>query len=160
MKIYNYEERLYSTGSYELDELLEKAFCDGYEYALEEREFANPLIQSVLGVGNKVARQLKRGGVKGLRGAESSMNRIDKRITFGKGGRDMSKATSLTPEMQAKGEAIGYRVEAAMNKYGRLSHGDRVGIAQNFGHRGGRYGKKSSYVTKNNPGRLNFLREL
>lgn len=33
----NYEERLYSTGSDELDELLEKAFCDGYEYA--QREF-------------------------------------------------------------------------------------------------------------------------
>jgi hypothetical protein len=32
------EERLYSTGSYELDELLERAFCEGYEYA--QREFA------------------------------------------------------------------------------------------------------------------------
>ena len=32
------EERLYSTGNDELDELLEYAFCDGYEYA--QREFA------------------------------------------------------------------------------------------------------------------------
>ena len=32
------EERLYSTGSDELDELLERAFCEGYEYA--QREFA------------------------------------------------------------------------------------------------------------------------
>ena len=33
-----YGERLYSTGDYELDDLLERAFCDGYEYA--QREFA------------------------------------------------------------------------------------------------------------------------
>lgn len=36
MKVYNYEERLYSTGSDELDELLERAFCEGYEYAQYE----------------------------------------------------------------------------------------------------------------------------
>ena len=33
-----YDEKLYSTGNDELDELMEKAFCDGYEYA--QREFA------------------------------------------------------------------------------------------------------------------------
>ena len=33
------EERLYSTGNDELDELLERAFCEGYEYA--QREFGN-----------------------------------------------------------------------------------------------------------------------
>ena len=32
------EEKLYSTGNDELDELLERAFCEGYEYA--QREFA------------------------------------------------------------------------------------------------------------------------
>ena len=39
----NYDEyedtRLYSTGDDELDDLLEKAFCEGYEYA--QREFGN-----------------------------------------------------------------------------------------------------------------------
>jgi len=34
---YQEEERLYSTGNEELDDLLEKAFCEGYEYA--QREF-------------------------------------------------------------------------------------------------------------------------
>lgn len=34
---YYEDERLYSTGDYELDELMERAFCEGYEYALEER---------------------------------------------------------------------------------------------------------------------------
>ena len=35
---YQEEERLYSTGNDELDELMERAFCDGYEYA--QKEFA------------------------------------------------------------------------------------------------------------------------
>jgi len=35
---YYEDERLYSTGDCELDELLERAFCEGYEYA--QREFA------------------------------------------------------------------------------------------------------------------------
>ena len=34
---YQEEERLYSTGNEELDELMERAFCEGYEYA--QREF-------------------------------------------------------------------------------------------------------------------------
>ena len=34
-----YDEKLYSTGNDELDDILERAFCDGYEYA--QREFAN-----------------------------------------------------------------------------------------------------------------------
>jgi len=37
MKIERLSTRLYSTGNDELDELLERAFCDGYEYA--QREF-------------------------------------------------------------------------------------------------------------------------
>lgn len=36
---YEMEERLYSTGDYELDEILERAFCEGYEVA--QREFAD-----------------------------------------------------------------------------------------------------------------------
>ncbi|MBQ1606330.1 MAG: hypothetical protein II088_05940, partial [Bacteroidales bacterium] len=31
-----YEEKLYSTGDDYLDEMLEKAFCEGYEYAQAE----------------------------------------------------------------------------------------------------------------------------
>lgn len=33
---YYENERLYSTGDSELDDLLERAFCDGYEYAQKE----------------------------------------------------------------------------------------------------------------------------
>jgi hypothetical protein len=37
-----YEERLYSTGDDYLDEMLEKAFCDGYEYAQKEFAYRAP----------------------------------------------------------------------------------------------------------------------
>lgn len=40
-RLYSYnkpEERLYSTGNEDLDILMERAFCEGYEYA--QREFA------------------------------------------------------------------------------------------------------------------------
>ena len=33
---YQEEEKLYSTGNDELDELMERAFCEGYEYAQKE----------------------------------------------------------------------------------------------------------------------------
>lgn len=40
------KERLYSTGENYLDELLERAFCDGYEFA--QREFANSNVDARL----------------------------------------------------------------------------------------------------------------
>ena len=60
-----YYERLYSTGNDELDDLLERAFCDGYEYA--QREFGaldkaivtksgNALLNLVQGNGRRAAR--------------------------------------------------------------------------------------------------------
>ena len=64
-KNYNYEEeKLYSTGNDELDELLERAFCEGYEYA--QREFGN------VKRANKVAKkalewkQVREGGNTGF----------------------------------------------------------------------------------------------
>ena len=56
-----YEEKLYSTGDDYLDELLERAFCEGYEYA--QKEFGNPL--------NKAAKRayevsMAKGGLKSL----------------------------------------------------------------------------------------------
>lgn len=43
------EERLYSTGDYELDEILERAFCEGYEAA--QREFADDSYDELIGAG-------------------------------------------------------------------------------------------------------------
>jgi hypothetical protein len=46
---YEMEERLYSTGDYELDEILERAFCEGYEAA--QREFADDSYDELIGAG-------------------------------------------------------------------------------------------------------------
>ena len=46
---YEMEERLYSTGDVELDELLERAFCEGYEFA--QREFADETEGALAGIG-------------------------------------------------------------------------------------------------------------
>lgn len=47
----NYDEyedtRLYSTGDDELDELLERAFCDGYEYAQREYSLKDELKEAI-----------------------------------------------------------------------------------------------------------------
>jgi hypothetical protein len=60
---YYEDEKLYSTGDDYLDDLLEKAFCDGYEYA--QKEFAaykSPISQ-------KQARELvKEANVAGIKG--------------------------------------------------------------------------------------------
>lgn len=55
------EERLYSTGDYELDEILERAFCEGYEAAQREFTYINEKGE-VIGVGGKVLKnRLKKG---------------------------------------------------------------------------------------------------
>lgn len=46
---YEMEERLYSTGDVELDEILERAFCEGYEAA--QREFADDSYDELIGAG-------------------------------------------------------------------------------------------------------------
>jgi hypothetical protein len=51
---YYEDEKLYSTGDDYLDELLEKAFCEGYEYA--QKEFARAIPT------NKVVAELKKRG--------------------------------------------------------------------------------------------------
>ena len=49
---YYEDERLYSTGDDELDDLLEKAFCEGYDYAQREFSFKDELRKaSVKNVG-------------------------------------------------------------------------------------------------------------
>lgn len=57
----NYDEyentRLYSTGDSDLDELLERAFCDGYEYA--QREFSNKYSKKI---GHEIGKYVSRQG--------------------------------------------------------------------------------------------------
>lgn len=100
---YYEDEKLYSTGSNELDELLEKAFCDGYYYA--QKEFNSPkqkLINNTL--------NLKRGG---SRTPYIDANLISKNAA-GKGaqaelrmGRLLSKETNIDPlELRAEHKSL------------------------------------------------------
>ena len=59
---YQEEERLYSTGNDELDDLLERAFCEGYEYA--QREF------------NSKAQKARRAAFDMIASAESGSGRV------------------------------------------------------------------------------------
>ena len=51
------DERLYSTGNYYLDDILEKAFSEGYDYAIDEAEERYYSIQGQL---KKLERQRKK----------------------------------------------------------------------------------------------------
>jgi hypothetical protein len=60
---YYESERLYSTGDDYLDDLLEKAFCEGYEYA--QKEFAaykSPISQEQ---ARKLVKEANEAGIKG-----------------------------------------------------------------------------------------------
>ena len=74
---YYEEEKLYSTGDDYLDDLLEKAFCDGYEYA--QREFGNK--------ENKAAKRdyEMKEGMKRLRGLLAKQDK-DVAVRLGRNG--------------------------------------------------------------------------
>lgn len=65
---YEMEERLYSTGDVELDELLERAFCEGYEFA--QKEFADEAEGALAGIGATGA--ALGAGYAGLKGIEKA----------------------------------------------------------------------------------------
>jgi hypothetical protein len=79
------EEKLYSTGNDELDDLLERAFCEGYEYA--QKEFATGL--------DKLAMKSAQGIIKMGQGngkqAARIMNAGNKRFA----GNSMEKVTEF-----------------------------------------------------------------
>ena len=78
---YEMEERLYSTGDAELDELLERAFCEGYEVA--QREFADEAEGALAGIGaTGAALGAGYAGLKGIEKAGDAMR--SKRIAANK----------------------------------------------------------------------------
>ena len=93
---YEMEERLYSTGDVELDEILERAFCEGYEAA--QREFADDdsydeLIGAGIGAG---AVGLGAAGAYGYHKGSNALikNRIEK-IKNNKNLTDAAKAERI-----------------------------------------------------------------
>ena len=84
------EERLYSTGNDELDELLERAFCDGYEYA--QREFAEEEEEE------KKGRTGLRAGIGGTLGAGAG-------VGAAYGGKKLGKKILRSRAEKARNEA-------------------------------------------------------
>lgn len=98
---YQEEEKLYSTGNDELDELLERAFCEGYEYA--QKEFATGLdklaVKSAQGI-------IKMGQGKGKQAARIA-NAMNKRF----GGNSLEKVSEFGKRaaLRNEKEAVGLR---------------------------------------------------
>lgn len=55
------EERLYSTGDVELDELLERAFCEGYEFAQREFTYVDEKTGNIINSEGKIIGNVKKG---------------------------------------------------------------------------------------------------
>lgn len=95
-------ERLYSTGDLELDDLLEKAFCEGYEYA--QREFAKKDYEGLSKKGQKELRELRSRIAEGLIKGRKFDNATDdlqrfSTDTYVKGlQRGASKLSKIIPE--------------------------------------------------------------
>ena len=83
------EEKLYSTGNDELDELLERAFCEGYEYA--QKEFAEEGEKKEKNPENHrgLGRAYMLGGVGAMAGRSAGKAQVKKSI---KEGKDLDEA--------------------------------------------------------------------
>ena len=112
------QEKLYSTGNDELDDLLERAFCEGYEYA--QKEFAKKDEGKKKHTGAKVA-----AGVAGTAAAGTG-------VVLG--------ANELGKHLQKKGEEKMNEVTVKTGKNGKKVYMDKTkGIG------GGKFIKKETY---------------
>lgn len=106
------EEKLYSTGNDELDELLERAFCEGYEYA--QKEFAKRDYDGLTEEGKEYLRRQRNIQANAL---ASKRNRINRELKLNL--RDNKTAfgpMSSDPGNPRKLEAANARDMASRNK--------------------------------------------
>ena len=116
---YEMEERLYSTGDYELDEILERAFCEGYEAA--QREFGDDESYDEL-IGAGIGAGAVGLGAAGAYGYHKGVNKLKERaIEKIKNDKSLNKA--------AKAEKI------AKWKDGKLAKSDAM-LAKYLGKEG------------------------
>ena len=106
----NEEERLYSTGNDELDELLERAFCEGYEYA--QREYAEKKETEKSPENHRgLGRAYLIGGVPAMVGRHAGKKTTAKAIEEGK---DLDEAENEgTKKAKKVGAATGAGLAAA-----------------------------------------------
>ena len=94
-------QKLYSTGDSELDDLLEKAFCEGYEYA--QKEFAaykSPISQKQ---ARKLVKEANDIGIKGKSVAQIGKNALKQAMANSEADKnDWSNALSMIRDKNLK----------------------------------------------------------
>lgn len=110
-----YEEKLYSTGNDELDEMLEKAFCEGYEYA--QKEFGN--------AANKAAKRAFEMGL-GKKNEYTIMSAADKFVRKPENFKTMNDALVNQGRQMQKPQNIGFgdkikNIDQTINVRGRMN---------------------------------------
>ena len=97
------EEKLYSTGNNELDELLERAFCEGYEYAQKEFASARQRKKNVKNAAKIEAAAL---------GGEISVDQANKELGRIKSRQGTGKVLNIKDPVKDSGELRTVRVKA------------------------------------------------
>lgn len=97
------EEKLYSTGNNELDELLERAFCEGYEFAQKEFASARQRKKNVKNAAKIEAAAL---------GGEISVDQANRELGKIKGRQGTGKVLNIKDPVKDSGELRTVRVKA------------------------------------------------
>lgn len=110
---YYEDERLYSTGDCELDELLERAFCEGYEYAQREFSKSEKDEEEKESFSSKAKKKYKRHAAAagtlaaaglGVYGVDKLGRSMDEGKIFEKQSEKASKLLKMADEARAKGD--------------------------------------------------------
>ncbi len=131
---YYEDTKLYSTGDSDLDDLLEKAFCEGYEYA--QREFVKAAEKEAkMQLAREILEAEEAGDTRIARELKSRFVKKDRKLAKGIGMMAGSALGGMT------GLAAGSATEsdAATVGLGALGTGAGLGIGAGIGHNIGRH---------------------
>lgn len=105
---YNEDERLYSTGDYELDALLERAFCEGYECA--QREFGLRDVATSL-AGRRRTKSIRNQAARVLHANRAERDRVSDAT------KKIMKNKELGPDRSINSQELNYEANSKINKY-------------------------------------------
>lgn len=114
-----YDEKLYSTGDDELDELLERAFCEGYEYAQREFGKIGEGIKNFIGTRPKELKSKIAKGASQWRKGSAAV-----REGYAKAGDIYRKAGNAVEEAGKYGSKVSNAIYNRGSKYATLANKD------------------------------------
>ena len=114
-----YDEKLYSTGNDELDDLLERAFCDGYEYAQREFGSISEGIKKFVGTRPKELKSKIAQGASQWRKGSAAV-----REGYAKAGDIYRKAGNAVEEAGKYGSKVSNAIYNRGSKYATLANKD------------------------------------